>query len=189
MLPLIKPQQFLRKTGQSLLHCHFLSPVVFLCIWRIKQTHYILRAIQLIPFEIPQRYVKYIVVRKGRTNLCSDPLWTDGTTLYKVYPWQFNVLNMLPFTFKSLSRSSVIDRKPGFNKIVRCKYLVSGKWLIYDIKSSPYTHILTASTQIAANIKVMVIDVTSVIITILSWSSEIIKQHSTTELVTMTCTN
>ena len=186
MLPLIKPQQFLRKTGQSLLHCHFLSPVVFLCIWRIKQTHYILRAIQLIPFEIQQRYVKYIVVRKGRTNLCSDPLWTGGTTLYKVYPWQFDVLNKLPFTFKLLSRSSVIDRKPGFNKIVRCKYLVSGKWLIY-IKSSPYTHILTASTQIVANIKVMVIDVTSVIITILSWSFEIIKQHSTTELVTLTC--
>ena len=115
MLPLIKPQQFLRKTGQSLLHCHFLSPVVFLCIWRIKQTHYILRAIQLIPFEIPHRYVKYIIVRKGRTNLCSDPLWTGGTTLYKVNPWQFNVLNKLPFTFKSLSRSSVIDRKPGFN--------------------------------------------------------------------------
>ena len=49
--------------------------------------------------------------------------------------------------------------------------------------SPPPTLILTASKQIATNIKVMVIEVTSVIIASLSVSSKTIKQH--TRLIVM----
>ena len=54
-------------------------------------------------------------------------------------------------------------------------YFDSCKKIFQSYQISFATHILTASTKIAANIKVMVIEVTSVIRTIFSCSSEIIQ--------------
>jgi len=67
-------------------------------------------------------------------------------------------------------------------KFVFTIYLCKKKIGLIDIISAPYTYILNASTQIAANIKVRVIDVIMVIMTILYCSSKDIRQQSVIQL-------
>ena len=169
MLSLIKPQQFLRKTSQSLHHCLCLSRVMFLCNWRIKVTYLKMKKICIKDNKFPSQNVHGIYLLQYTIN-CIKLL--NGDNMF----W-----NIKSFIFKTLLRSLTIDWKQELQLVsLVCVYRIYGTQILVISKQLTPTHILTASTQIAANIKVIVIEVAKVIKTNFSCSPETNKEQNST---------